>query len=89
MKRPPGSLNELLDAIRVLEPLDLHPAAYIDSKWTHLPNRGTNVLGIESAPEQDWHGGTNLVGEPPVGTGSGSARASLRIAINQDPDRGT
>jgi hypothetical protein len=84
IKRQPGSPNELFDATGVLDPLDLHAAADIDSEWLHLPNRGANVAGIEPTPEQDWYGGTHLFDELPISTRSGSARASLCVAFNQD-----
>jgi hypothetical protein len=84
LKCQPGSPNELLDPADGFDPLDFHAAAYVDSKRAHLPNRGANVLGIESAPEQNWEGGANFFGEPPIGARSGSTRASLRIAVNQD-----
>jgi hypothetical protein len=84
LKRLPGSANELLDATGGFDPLEFHPAAYVDANWANLPNRVGNVLRIESAAEQDRKISANLCGKPPVGTRSSSASASFRVAVNED-----
>jgi len=82
LKRLPGSPNELFDPTRVLDTFGLDAAADVDSERTHLPNRRTNVVRIQSAREDNWKGGANLSGEPPIGTNSGPARGLLRKAVN-------
>ena len=50
-------------------------------------NRGTDVLWIETAREEDREGGADLGREPPIGTHSGPAGDSSAVAIDQDSQR--
>jgi hypothetical protein len=87
-KSRPRSTNESLDPTRVFDTVDFDAATDVDPERTHLPNRHTDVVRIQTAREDDWKSGANLSGEPPIGTNSGPTRRFLRIAVDQDTQRG-
>src|SRR3954466_14093956 len=87
LKRHPSSLNQLLYAIRGLDPVGFDATADVHAQRTDLTNRGADIVRIQTPGEQEREGSTNLFRPLPVGPCSCSTRQSRGVAVYQNAYR--
>src|SRR5215213_782006 len=88
LKRFPGCLNEVLDAICGFVSVDFDAAADVYAKRTDFSNRGADILRIKASREQEWEGRSNLFRALPIGTSACPSQHSLGVTVDENSHRG-
>src|SRR5215212_6032607 len=88
LKRFPGCLNEVLDAICGFVSVDFDATADVHAKRTNFSNRGADSLRIKASREQEGAGLSNLFRALPIGTSACPSQYSLCVTVDENSHRG-